>query len=511
MGLARNLSKFKPNSDGLVEASDLGFTLSSEALSKTFPLKTSTTLTAGRAVNINSSGEVGDYPVINTLGTVVSNPTIGYAEISGGYESQPYYQGWISTDGSRTLTPYITLYESPFFQLRGTALTSSGATVGSLTTFTTGSLVYASNMSCIPLNETQFLVCASHTNTGGGGSTTGTFTWTVKVITVDSSGNISQGTAATFTGEGAFWYTKANILSRLSDGKIGIYAVATTTSGSTNVSRIATVSGTSVSLTSDSDYAFLSVKNSYLTASNKLLGVFDGTLYVSSYDGSTTSSPTSTVLTTNRAEGTNANGVLFSSNHAAIVYQQSNANVVLETFSINQTTGSPTLVTSRILGTPAGSFNCVRMIAINSTDAVVAYKTSSTTTLLSFKIDSSGALLGTGTPLVLATNTELITELTTTATSNVIRYIYNSTTGRSNDATINSYNTPSWTTVGATATSQTTSPATVVVGGVCGGFTGLTAGLKYYVNETTYSGQVTATAGNYLLGTAISSTEILLG
>jgi hypothetical protein len=496
--------------DGAVTAEKLGFTLSSNALTQSIPLKSGTTLTAGRAVNVNSSGEVGDYPVVNTLGTPVTNPSINYAATTGGFEATPFRQGWVSTDGSRALTPSVTPYDSPYLQLRGTALTSSGATVGSAVTFTVSSMGFATIMSCVPLNETQFLVASMHTSSTGSGGTSSTYYWTLKVVTVDSSGNISQGTAASFTASAQFWYTKTCVLSKLSDGKIGVYALAQGSDYTNNVSRIATVSGTSVSLTADTDYEFFSTKNSYLTASNKLLGVSGGTLYRCNYDGSTTNTPANSYLLTN-ATGVGVESVLFDSNFAAVLYKNTSNQVLLESFSINQTTGVPTKVTSRLLTTSTFNISVVRMITMSSTEAVVTYKLGTTTYLLSFKINGSGEIVGTGIPATINSSDLEALHISPTSTANTIRYFINSSTGITNDVAINSYDSPSWVTAGATATSQTTSPAAVVVGGVCAGFSGLTPSSKYYVNETTYDGQITTAIGNYLLGTAISSTEILLG
>jgi len=70
-----------------------------DVLARTFPLKSGASLSAGRVVNINSSGEVGDYPAVNTLGSIVTN--------TGGYAYNQF-----STDGSRAL--YLTSVDPPF-------------------------------------------------------------------------------------------------------------------------------------------------------------------------------------------------------------------------------------------------------------------------------------------------------------------------------------------------------------------------------------------------------------
>jgi hypothetical protein len=65
--------------------------------------------------------------------------------------------------------------------------------------------------------------------------------------------------------------------------------------------------------------------------------------------------------------------------------------------------------------------------------------------------------------------------------------------------------------LGVSQTVQNTSPATIFTDGVVSGFAGLTPGLTYYVDQTTYNGAVTTTPGNFLVGLATSSTQISLG
>jgi hypothetical protein len=509
MGLARNLSKFKPNSDGLVGAEDiadgavtadkLGFTLSSEALTKSIPLKSGATLSAGRAVNINSSGQVGDYPVVNTLGTLSSSS-------SGVFEN---YNGWFSTDGSRAIDFVL----GSTLQIKGYAITDTTTTVGTAVNWGASGLSNggfpASN--CCPINETQFLVATHTSNHNDYTSTTSYYTF--KVVTVDSSGNITQGTAATFSvGSSGPAFGSDIFISRLPSGRFAIYIYLNLASGNASYhSRTASISDTSITLTSDTDLSWYSDYQSYLTSSNKLIGASGTAVYYCNYDGSTTSSYASASIVTTQRGATDSRPCLLNSNYGIVLYQKGSNDFGIGTFSIDQTTGVPTQTDFKILGNSTFPlYNC-QIIALNSTDIAISYKLGALTYMYSLKLNATGNVIGTGIPLVIDSASNDIYTLRSTSTSNVIRYFFNTTVANSRNITINTYNTLSWTGVGAVATSQATSPASVVISGVCGGFSGLSTGSAYYVNESTYDGQITTTAGAYPLGTAISSTEILLG
>jgi hypothetical protein len=497
MGLARNLSKFKPNSDGLVEASDLGFTLSSEALTKSIPLKSGKTLSAGRAVNINSSGEVGDYPVLNTLGTLVTNSTISYRVAS--------------TDGSRTLT-YINegaLSSGNPFQVRGAAITSSSTTTGSAVNLSPGGGYNLSGYARA-INETQFLLVYLTASTTDPNNYN-TVNYYSRVATVDASGGVTLGSAVTWSVSN-IWPNGGNecVIFPLPSGRFGVwaYSVDGATYQATYASSTFSISGTTVTRSADADMDFKSDYQTYLTSGNKLVGTLGTSFYYCNYDGTTTSSYGTSSFITDRRSGTSITGALLNANYGIVLYQVANNDVVLKTFSVNQTTGVPTLTTTKIFITSTFSVETAKILVVSSTDVIVSYRLGINTYAISIKLNSAGEVIGSGVPLIIDSTTTNINTITKTDVSNVMRFFYS---GNSRNLNINTYDTPSWSSVGTTSTSQSSSLATITVGGICGGFSGLTAGSKYYVNEATYDGQVTTTAGNYLVGTAVSSTEILLG
>jgi hypothetical protein len=478
--------------------------ISSESIRKALPLKSGASLTAGRAVNINSSGEVGDYPVVNTLGTLVTSTTTQYTnEI-----------GFVSTDGSRVLTAVnvqATSSANPF-QVRGTAITGTTTTSGGLTNLSpSGS--YNWTFRCYPINETQFFIFYCTSASTAPYDNAATFYRYARVAEVDSSGNVTLGTAYTYSNSDIYLpYGSGFDLYRLPSGRFATYDFCYN-SGVSSIfsSKTYSVSGTTVTATADADFNWGTLYQPYITTNNKLIGVTGNALYYCNYDGSTTSSYASMEIVSDKRSTADAIGALLSASYGILLYQKSNNDIVLQTFSINQTTGQRTNTSQKYIANSTFNLNTPRICIINSTDTSISYKLGATTYFVSFKLNSTGDVIGSGIPLILNTLDNAIYTINKTSTSNVVRMFYNTTVGNSQNITINTYDTLSWSGIGATSTSQTTSPAEIVTGGVCGGFSGLTPSVTYYVNELTFDGQVTSTIGNYPVGTAVSSTEILLG
>ena len=517
MGLARNLSKFKPNSDGLVEASDLGFALSSEAVSKSFPLKSGSSLSAGRAVNINSSGEVGDYPVSNSLGSLVTN-TGGYPyNLFSSNGTRALY--WVSTEpqaGRRDLT------------IRGMVVTDTGFTNGTVTVSSSVNYragysggVSHDEVSAVPINETQFLVFWATAGQGMINDETPnvpTSNFKGFVVTVDSSGNCTKGNEYTLTGStGNAYYNWNSVLWRpnrfLNNTFFAYYNLTHGGGGNGPRGYYVTISDTVITYTQDNDfYNFAGTTQSggefgQLTSGNIAVGTNNGnTLYAASWNGSALGTPSSFTLDTSSPTGV-CSRVVSSSIVVTASYNSTNT-ITLKTYSINQSTGAVTVVSSRILdntlpiATPQG-FN---IVAENSTKIVVLFKVANTLYAYPVEIDSSGNILGNGLRTPIGNlNVSHISYIGSSST-----YRVSNNNNLTQNLIINSYNTPSWNTLGVSVTSQNTSPASVIVSGIAGGFTGLTPSTKYYIDESTYNGSITSTPSNVLLGTAISSTEILI-
>jgi hypothetical protein len=490
------------------------------ALASTFPLKSGASLSAGRVVNMNSSGEVGDYPVVNTLGSVVTN--------NGGYAYNQF-----STDASRALyitgsTPDITngIYT---ITIRGMAVTGSSFTNG--TTTVTSAINYRGNISqgyyvgaswnIIPINATQFLVFFWAYGAGYNSNETSTYKRRAVafVVTVDSSGNCTKGNETTIFSrdspqnepEGGF----SGFTYRFVNNLFGCQVYGGSVGG--NLGYYLSVSGTTVTSTQDNDFynyygsqraggAFGQVTSGGIAVNTDGTNDYGNTLYKATWNGSALGTVTSETLvaTANRGKSMLVSPTLL------LMVHTDNSNVLsISTFTINQSTGAATLFATRIVDSTIGTVAGIEitLTASSSTQYFTTVSNANRTFGYSFEINSSGDILGTG--------IRLLTGLTDgyfavyTGSSNTYRIANTST--KTQNFVVNSYNTTQWNSLGVSQTAQNTSPATIYTDGVVEGFTGLTPGVTYYVNQDTYDGSVTATAGAFPVGTAVSSTKISLG
>lgn len=488
------------------------------ALSSTFPLKSAASLAAGRIVNINSSGEVGDYPVVNSLGTLVTN--------TGGYAYNQF-----STNGSRAVR--LTIAEPQggnyVYTIRGMAITGSGFTNGTVTVTSSVSLrggqgggVEQQGYNIIPINGTDFLIFIWLR--GYSNNNNETFTQKRRIIayvvTVDSSGNCTKGTENTiFSRDSPESTPEGDINARMYrfvNGLFGVYAYTGNNASTGTRGYFLSISGTTITSTQDNDfynyYGSESAGANFGQVTSGGIAVQTGAgdnstyLYKATWNGSALGTVTNENLFPLGGRVTS----LIASPTLLVAVNADTSNVIkIVTFTINQSTGAATLYASRILdNTFINAPIYLNLTAESSTKYVLSLYNASKVYAYSFEINSSGDILGTG--------IRLLTDLTSgamnptyTGSSNTYRFADDDT--KTQDVVVNSYNTPGWNSLGASETAQNTSPATIVTDGVASGFTGLTPGTTYYVNTVSYDGTVTATPNAFPVGLAVSSTEISLG
>jgi hypothetical protein len=484
------------------------------ALASTFPLKSATSLAAGRVVNINSSGEVGDYPVVNSLGSVVTN--------TGGYAYSQF-----STDGSRAVYLVITQPQegNATLTIRGMNITASSFTNGTTTVTSSinlrggaGGFVYQQPQAqAIPINGTQFLVFfwAFVATINGECNSTTNRRVVAFVVTVDSSGDCTKGSETTvFTRsvsnnqEGSFSVNPY----RFVNGLYGVSVYGGTGAGA--VGYYVTVASTTVTSAQDNDFYNYSGTTQagatfgQITSSNIAVNTGDNnsnTLYKATWNGSALGTVTTETIVTGavRIVARMASPTLL-----LAVYTDAASILKVSTYTVNQSTGALTLFATRTLDDTYVGGTRLSMAAESSTKYLVMGYNAGSQYGYSFEINSSGDILGTGITITTGLTDE---DLNPTYTGSSSTYRIANYLTKTQNLVVNSYNTPQWNSLGVSATSQNTSPATIVTDGIVGGFTGLTPGTTYYVDQTTYNGTVTSTSGNFLVGLAVSSTQISLG
>ena len=465
------------------------------AISQSFPLKSGTSLTAGRCVSINSSGEVGDYPVLNTLGTEYTNAvTTAYSAIS--------------TDGTRAIK--VTISGSgtvtTTWTISGAVLSGSANPTNGGTT-TTVSISNGAGSSGDWSNDAQFFAtsateffCVFYKGSynGGNGSK-------VAMFTVDGSGNVTKSSETTVISGG----TSVTGVYSPSVIRMGNVFGVRWTGNDPATYRTYTVSGTTFTSASDSD------NNSYngigvLTSNNYASFVSGTTNYRGAYTTNNFPSPSTSTVISDSFGGADIYWGVISAERLIAIYKNTAQECIARTFSVNQSDGVLSSVSTIVLKSDASvsTFTSAQFAVKNSTELVYTYTDAGIAYINSMSLDGSGNILGVNAPL--SNSTYAITPAYNT--SNTFFANYYNAAPKLKTYTVAAYLTSAFEIVGVATATTSSSPTTITVGGIAGGFTGLTPGTDYYIDPTTYNGTVTTSnTSGIRVGKAISTTQILLG
>jgi hypothetical protein len=489
----------KTNGSGVISFGTISS--SPTQLVSSIPLASGVSYTAGQLASINASGDIVGPPTLNTFGTTRTN------SVATAYNA-------ISDDGSTAVkwAETASTFNSSTITITGVAISNSanptngGTTVTNQISVRTGDGTMSSTVNIIPLNNNKFLFQQyGFTNTGGGNYCFDLDTYIVEVNT--STGNCTKGNIVGSSVEtaGAAGFITYE-LSRIT-GDI-IYRRIQTNGSSVNLTGIVTWTGTTITVTSDSDasgFSGANGKNTILT-SNNILGFGTGASWKTA---TWTASPVGigTVSTTTQISDYSSNGnwakmIAFGTDapeYVIATYQNTSAVNRYITYSVNQTTGALTQV-------EAGNLSAINdynasMFVFKDKNSFVAVNSA-----------SSGSLSFTnGVKNTPASNR--------TYTLNDVYYnsgnlFYNFSTASSfptnTGYTVNAYATNNFNYIGVAKTTDSTSPIDIVTDGVAGGFTSLTAGTLYYATTPADGTVTTSAASGLLIGKAISATEILL-
>jgi hypothetical protein len=469
--------------------------VSSDQLFKSIPLASGGSVTAGRATFINSSGEVALYPTVNTLGTVYQNSgTDGYIAVSN--------------DGSRAIkytgTTTITI----------TGVTNNGtanAVNGGTTVTNTNNNFATGGTSARPAGNDKFIVFhfrGNNTFAPPGGYNVQIFT-----VTVDASGNCTKGNVITISGSvgGSGPYPAGYNTCKITDGIFGLIASVSDTEGGSSVStRTLTISGTTITSTSDTyqdvvNFMGNSPFNTIFTTNN-IIGWGTGASWVTApYTTGNIGTGTTTTIITD--QNTTPDWYRITNSRVIVYYRDTNLLYKLRTYDVNQTTGALTLVDTEFLT----SYNFASTVANfrfkDQTSGIFTYNLSGFYYANSISLDSSGNILG----FNLGSNFGSVEpNYINYNASNDFFVQYYATTPKIVEYTVNAYTTTTPNYLGIAKTTDSTSPVDIVTNGVASGFTGLTSGTLYYLSSA-YDGTVsTDSSSGVLIGKAISATEILL-
>jgi hypothetical protein len=458
------------------------------------PLASGVSVTAGKLVSINSSGEIPAYPTLNTYGTAQTNSsTTAYS--------------WYSLDGSRVLK--LVLTGTYTFTWSGTSISNTATPVNGTVnvTSTFGSEpTYYLNYVVYPISNTQFIVNQVRWLYQGNCCNYSRMEAKTFIVTVDASGNCTKGTengtggtGNTGGGGGVTSYG----FGKISNNIFAFNYVAN--NGTTN--SIFTISGTTITATSDADAQYFKSCGNYdsqITTSN-IIGWGTGANWrTATYTSSpvTIGTYTDTTALSDYLSGATwymmKNSATANAEYALVTYTDTSGVAKYKTFSINQTTGALTLVET-------GNFSALvgwsGSITFKDKNNLVAG--GNTATSYSF---TNGVLNGynsqgyTPVGVTIYNSADLYFIFYLNASSYPVNIGY----------TVNAYATAGVNYLGVVKTTTSISPASIVTDGVATGFTSLTNSSLYYLKAPFDGTVTTSSASGILIGKAKSSTEILM-
>lgn len=524
--------------NGAVTVEKLGFTIASDALTKSFPVKSGGAVTRFKAVSLNAAGEVGEYPVVNTLGTVREDNT-----------STVFYNS-VSRNGSRAVrwTQIANPIGSQTVRFTGIALTDSnapvigGTTADSILSFSfnspssTEQEAGSADVIVLPLYEdpTRFLVIHHSwrrvVDTGAGPAWRTYVRANLFILAVDANGNLTKSSEGMWSQLNQLTYEGYNVfcartsltadtfvfgyrLQNFSSRDMRYISVSGTTITTTNVSTDNT------SLFSIADYwSFINQPRTSFIASNTRFVrlTWDAVRVADVTGGQIAGSFTTNAFQNDLSSNGNAFTALLSENRGFVVYRRNDQKMWLQIIEWNNS-GVPTIVSQRILKQDASIFQFSNMDCHvkSATEFVVTYRDGPSSFCLSVLLNSNGTVNSTNILPITQDTAGQQVRLNNSA-ANRFFYVYSQTVSgttrpRMVPINVNAYGTIPFNYLGFPVASSAGPTVGVIVSGVVPGFTGLFIGSSYYIDVSLSDGTLTTAAeGNILVGRAVSATELLI-
>jgi hypothetical protein len=271
------------------------------------------------------------------------------------------------------------------------------------------------------------------------------------------------------------------------------------------------ISGTTVTFTTDAqavDFLSTNGTSSTLTSSNVIVWGTGTTVRTASYStGNIGTYTDTTVITDNSGGVTWYKG--FDSNLMLAYYTDTSTNIKYRTYSVNQTTGALTLIGTYITTLPIQRLTSIKF---KSATEALGYFVSGGFAYANTMALTSNIPTGFNVGTSISTIGLFTGGYFYNATDSNWRVVFTSATNfpTNNLLTINAYATDPFNFIGIPTATSSSSPVSITVSGVQGGFTGLTTGVVYYASSSGDGTVTTSAVSGIILGKAISATEILL-
>ncbi len=493
-------------------------TVGGDKLSRQVNLASGASVTDAKIINTNQSGEIEQYPTMNTVGTYSNDQNLTDYNYVYSRSSDNYRVRYVTSNVSNKSRITIT----------GEVFNTDGSiTVGSSATLDTDSNGSTSSSGGIGQWKDNYWTASSQSGRSGDGDST---KGAVQMFTVNpSNGNISMlGTRYTMSdnhdrGSNTNPRYGGGMGISLAKGAPSIYFgedqfrrnvqvrhFKNTTSGLTNQQNWSyntynpTYSGTnrySQNGTGDTH------KTTDISSSRRMTISSTGfTTYDFSGVGGTQTSLASYPFQSNEYYG-EGNGIFLNNTHFIYFFRDIYAKRRAQTYSFSNTSFTK-IDDFEYDDLSAGAvFGSISDIRPKSTTEI-ALKTN--VGLSAIELDSSYNILGMKTPLAVSGLTGDMPYV-----SGNIFLSYNTAPDSTKlvaPYTINAYRDDfPFIYGGVSQETSSSGTAEIAYGGIADGFTGLTVGQKYYVDANLNGNITTATTSGIVVGTAISPTEILLG
>ena len=258
-----------------------------------------------------------------------------------------------------------------------------------------------------------------------------------------------------------------------------------------------------------------SYSDGIVVAGGKMLGATNATTWhLADWNGTNLSNHSASSVAAEAELDTTYNYRLFRPNPSIdkwlMMYVNSSLALKIDTYAYSGSTITRTnshTVTSNGAGVSLGN------IVGTTSGIIISYENDSKGYIATFTIDSTSFnVTDYGIP-IQHNGSNAAPILGGLHNTNKVTGVYNTAADRvvSGVATVNAYATTPLNWLGVASSSGSAGDAvSITLDGVAGGFSGLIAGTRYYYNTEAYDSSVRTTPSDYLIGTAISSTEIKL-
>ena len=474
-------------------------------------------VTALRAVSLNTSGEVGIYPTVNTVGSSVNTTS-----------SVVHNQLGLGPGNVKIRTVFTTSSDTGIATIYGSYLNGSNVWVENATPLVinivpkSGSAINEGGGAPYVLPDGKFAIQQQGRADNNGANSAGAAQYTAVQVNASTGAPTIYGSTLKLTQQpGSTGSADANG-QRFSMNHFAYILVGggvtaykgwwyNSASGFVEVAMDATTYGYPSSHGSSfpqyvwNDYNF-STQNAAGTRLYVPKDQYKVTVYTIASNALTSGvTPTIVPLVTDFQE----HGIVhfLDTSHCILYYKNSDGERVLKTFSFS--TATFTLIDTFICPSDFGEINAIQQ---KDSKNLVMSKGSSSGFFASVGLDTDYTILGTGVKQNFFTN-EGNRPIRWTGSGDAWRLFGND--GTNNIVvpyTVNAYSTVQFVYGGVASATASSGTTPIIVGGVASGYSSLTVGSNYYVDDA-YNGTLTtnSTYGIGKVGKAITATKILLG